>query len=128
MIALRETVIKSIEDLRSAGTVGSSLASKAELWADGAVGEALAWLDDELRFVLLTSEASAAPFAEAPPDAQVVRLEQGSVALRVSPSGDPKCVRCWHQRPDVGASVEHPELCGRCIENVDGPGETRQIA
>ncbi|MEO7149511.1 MAG: zinc finger domain-containing protein, partial [Rhodanobacteraceae bacterium] len=38
----------------------------------------------------------------------------------------PKCVRCWHHRADVGTHAEHPELCGRCIENVDGGGETRR--
>mgnify|MGYP000876315353 CR=1 FL=1 len=41
---------------------------------------------------------------------------------------DEKCVRCWHQREDVGQSSEHPELCGRCIENVAGAGEERRIA
>jgi isoleucyl-tRNA synthetase len=37
-------------------------------------------------------------------------------------------VRCWHQREDVGQSVDHPELCGRCIENVTGAGENRKLA
>jgi isoleucyl-tRNA synthetase len=39
-----------------------------------------------------------------------------------------KCVRCWHQRPDVGHHAEHPELCGRCVENVAGDGESRRYA
>ena len=77
--------------------------------------------------MLLTSEASAGTLADAPEDAQSVALEQGRVAIRVSPSEDAKCVRCWHQRPEVGASEAHPELCGRCIENVEGPGEQRRI-
>ena len=37
-----------------------------------------------------------------------------------------KCVRCWHYSPSVGAHAEHPELCARCIENVDGAGEDRR--
>jgi isoleucyl-tRNA synthetase len=28
----------------------------------------------------------------------------------------------------VGRHAAHPELCGRCVENVDGPGETRRYA
>ncbi|MDH5184740.1 MAG: hypothetical protein OEX12_12735, partial [Gammaproteobacteria bacterium] len=39
-----------------------------------------------------------------------------------------KCVRCWHHREDVGSHSEHPELCGRCVENVDGDGEQRKHA
>ena len=39
-----------------------------------------------------------------------------------------KCVRCWHQRDDVGDNSDHPELCGRCVENVAGDGEARLYA
>jgi isoleucyl-tRNA synthetase len=128
VIEVREAVSKHIEELRVAGQVGSSLASKAEVWADGACKDALDWLGEELRFVLLTSEAVAGGLDEAPGELQILRLGGGQVAVRVTPSTDAKCVRCWHQRPDVGASAEHPELCGRCIGNVEGPGETRRIA
>jgi len=37
-------------------------------------------------------------------------------------------VRCWHHRHDVGGHADHPELCGRCVENVVGAGETRRHA
>jgi isoleucyl-tRNA synthetase len=43
-----------------------------------------------------------------------------------------KCERCWHVREDVGMSVgkgaEHPELCGRCIDNLFGEGDGRACA
>jgi len=40
---------------------------------------------------------------------------------------DKKCIRCWHYRPDVGAHADHPEICGRCVENLPGgPGENRK--
>jgi isoleucyl-tRNA synthetase len=39
-----------------------------------------------------------------------------------------KCERCWHYRADVGASAEHLGLCGRCISNLFGNGETRSAA
>jgi isoleucyl-tRNA synthetase len=44
------------------------------------------------------------------------------------PTGEQKCVRCWHRRPDIGAHPEHPEICGRCAENIAGPGELRRWA
>ena len=43
-------------------------------------------------------------------------------------SAHEKCVRCWHQREDVGSHTDHPELCSRCISNVDGDGEQRLYA
>ncbi|REJ62006.1 MAG: hypothetical protein DWQ28_12195, partial [Proteobacteria bacterium] len=39
-----------------------------------------------------------------------------------------KCERCWHRRDDVGSYTEHPTLCGRCVSNVAGDGETRHFA
>jgi isoleucyl-tRNA synthetase len=48
--------------------------------------------------------------------------------VAVSACGHPKCVRCWHHRDDVGTSGEHPDLCGRCVDNVAGTGEVRRFA
>jgi isoleucyl-tRNA synthetase len=41
------------------------------------------------------------------------------------PTTKAKCVRCWHHRADVGAHAAHPQLCGRCVSNIEGPGEDR---
>jgi isoleucyl-tRNA synthetase len=35
-------------------------------------------------------------------------------------------VRCWQRRSDVGVDHRHPELCSRCVSNVEGPGEERK--
>ena len=63
--------------------------------------------------------------SDAPADAERIGLEEGQMALRVTPSKHSKCVRCWHYREDVGSDPEHP---GRCVENVAGSGETRRVA
>jgi len=48
--------------------------------------------------------------------------------LSINATAQGKCVRCWHQRADVGASSKHPELCSRCVENIEGSGECRRYA
>jgi isoleucyl-tRNA synthetase len=128
VIQVRNEVSKCIENVRREGKSGSSLAVEVDLWLDGPLRSAIDSLGDELRFVLLTSEARVAGLAEAPASAERIRLEEGEMALQVTPSGHEKCVRCWHYRADVGKSPDHPELCGRCVENVSGPGETRRVA
>jgi len=50
------------------------------------------------------------------------------LALLAVKSAAEKCPRCWHHRSDVGSNAEHPELCGRCVENVAGEGEERRYA
>ena len=99
-----------------------------DLWLDGELKEAIDWLGDELRFVLLTSEARVHSLSAAPADAERVSLEQGEIALQVNPSQHEKCVRCWHYREDVGSNPEHPEICARCVDNVSGEGEVRKVA
>ena len=80
---------------------------------------------DELRFILIVSEATVVSAeADVPDD----RYETPDYFVWVEKNADQKCVRCWHQRADVGQSEEHPELCGRCIENVAGTGEKRRLA
>ncbi len=128
IITVREAVSKSIEQVRRAGKAGSSLAVEVDLWLEGELKEAIDWLGDELRFVLLTSEARVYPLSAAPADAERVSLEQGGIALQVSPSQHEKCVRCWHYREDVGSNPEHPEICARCVDNVSGAGEVRKVA
>jgi isoleucyl-tRNA synthetase len=79
--------------------------------------------------VLITSYARALPLSQHPDRAQAVKLTNGElVYIQVTAVTYAKCVRCWHRREDVGQYPEHPELCGRCVENVAGPGERRRYA
>ncbi|QEL64281.1 isoleucyl-tRNA synthetase [Oryzomicrobium terrae] len=115
--ALREVrgeVMKELEALRVAGSIGSSLQAEVEIHCDGEKYARLASLGDDLKFVLICSKAAVVKSAED--------------KLVATPSGHGKCERCWHVREDVGANAEHPTLCGRCVENLYGAGETRTHA
>ncbi|PAV25157.1 isoleucine--tRNA ligase [Tamilnaduibacter salinus] len=126
MLEVREAVNKCLEDARNRGDIKGSLSAGVTLYADGELRERLEQLGDELRFVLITSEAQVAPLSEAGGAAESTAVEGLSVA--VGATDNEKCDRCWHHRPDVGQSSEHPALCGRCITNVDGEGEQRAYA
>ncbi|MDP5070415.1 MAG: isoleucine--tRNA ligase [Congregibacter sp.] len=126
LIAVRAAVNKQLETLRAAGDLRGSLDAKVTLYCDGALAEQLLALHDELRFVLITSGAQVAALATAPAAAAVTELE--GLRISVSVSQDAKCERCWHRCADVGEHAGHPTLCGRCVTNVDGPGEQRDFA
>jgi len=116
---------KQLEEMRRDKTIGSSLDGEIDIYCDETSFEALSGLGDELRFVFITSGARVHPYTDKPGDA----LDIGeSLAILVKKSAHQKCVRCWHHREDVAASAEHPELCGRCVENVAGVGEKRIFA
>lgn len=126
IIAVRDEVAKQVEALRGAGKIGAALDAQVQLYAEGDLAQALARCEDELRFVFITSAASVNPLADAPEHAVITELE--NLKLTVNASIDEKCVRCWHRSADIGAHREHPELCARCISNIEGPGETRNYA
>jgi len=122
---VKTAVNKVLEAKRNAGEVGGSLEAQVALFCEGELKDQLDRLGEELRFVLITSSASVADMAAAE---QAEDTELEGLKVRVTKSAGAKCGRCWHHREDVGSHAEHPEICGRCVENVAGGGETRAFA
>ena len=126
MVIVRQQVNKALELAREQGNLRGSLDAAVTLYAEGPLSERLRSLGDELRFVLITSEATVAETSSAPDGA--VDAEGLALRIQVEPAVSEKCERCWHRRPDVGEHSAHPTLCGRCVTNIDGPGEVREFA
>ncbi len=125
VLAVKTAVNKELENQRNAGNVGGSLEAEVTLFCAPELQAQLDKLQDELRFVLITSQATVRPLAEAG-DAVATELE--GLSVQVVKSEQAKCDRCWHHREDVGQNAEHETLCGRCVENVSGAGEQRSFA
>jgi isoleucyl-tRNA synthetase len=124
VIAVRESVGKAMESFRAAGN--SSLDADVNIYCNEELKAVLMKLGDELRFVLITSDVKVYGLDEKPVEA--VTDQELAIAVQVKASEHTKCVRCWHHREDVGSYAEHPQLCGRCVENVAGDGEIRHYA
>ena len=125
-MALIQTVNEAIEPLRREKVIGGSLEATVHVQPlNDNRREFLQKWGDELRFILIVSEATIEADQVAAP---AVCTETPDFRIWIEKNSDNKCVRCWHQREDVGQSSEHPELCGRCIENVAGSGEQRRLA
>ncbi|MDI5836430.1 isoleucine--tRNA ligase [Shewanella xiamenensis] len=126
LLTVRNEVNKVIEQARRDKRIGGSLEAEVTLFADAALTEQLTHIGDELRFVLLTSEAKVLPLADARSDA--VETELASLKLVVNATTAEKCERCWHHREEVGTIEAHPTLCHRCVTNIEGDGEVRLFA
>jgi isoleucyl-tRNA synthetase len=124
----RAAVLRELERLRVAEQIGAPLDAEVDLYAGPKVRSALEALGNELRFVLITSDARVHAAGERPADAVPAGEGEPELWIVARPSSHAKCVRCWHKRADVGTDVRHPELCGRCVVNLEGPGETRRYA
>lgn len=126
VFAVRDAVAKELERHRNDGQIKGGLTAQVSLFAEGELFDLLGQLGDELKFVLITSAVDLQPLSAKP--AGAVDTSVTGLAILASASEHQRCDRCWHQTPEVGQDENHPELCGRCIENVDGDGETRLYA
>nr|VVV04998.1 Isoleucine--tRNA ligase [Aliivibrio wodanis] len=124
--SVRASVNKLLETARSEKVIGGSLQAEVTLYADDALAAKINKLEDELRFVLLTSSATVKPLSEKTESAKATELE--GLFVDVAASEAAKCERCWHHVADVGTIEGHEEVCGRCVSNVSGEGEERKFA
>jgi isoleucyl-tRNA synthetase len=128
LVQVREEVTRSLEVLRQDGKIGSGLDAEVTIFADPGLLEQLEQIGDELRFVMITSYASLAKLDDEQAKSALTLSGGNRLWVDASSSDHQKCARCWHHREDVGSHSEHPELCGRCIDNIDGAGEQRSFA
>jgi isoleucyl-tRNA synthetase len=129
LIEVREAVGKELEKLREQNKIGSSLNAEVDLYCNAELYQTLEKLEDELRFVLITSYARIHRNDNATQkDVAVYSLSMGDIGIKAVSSTHQKCVRCWHHRHDVGEDPDHPQLCDRCVVNVKGESEQRKYA
>ncbi len=114
LLALREQVAKVLEPMRANGAIGAALEAEITVAASQAQAERWQPLADELRFLFISG------------DVQVRAATTDEVFVSAQPTNKPKCVRCWHHQASVGSDPRHPELCSRCVSNIEGPGEVRR--
>ncbi|HEY6985255.1 MAG TPA: class I tRNA ligase family protein, partial [Rhodanobacteraceae bacterium] len=129
LLAIREVAAKQLEIMRGNREIGASLEAEVTLYLDAKTRREFSEYADELRFFFITSTLTLDDDTNAPPEAAPVdalHSENRFASVSVRKSSDPKCIRCWHYRPDVGSNPAHPEICGRCVTNIEGPGEDRR--
>ena len=98
--------------MRNENKIKGSLDSIVDIQATSDDMSVLEKLGEELHFLFISSEAN---------------LKKGkSFKIKVNPSNNTKCVRCWHRCSSVGSNNDHPELCNRCIDNIENDGEQRK--
>lgn len=120
LLAVRDVVNVVLENARKDKLIGASLEAELTLYCDQATQDLLARLEGEAKFLFLVSKVHVKNRDQAPAGAE------GNVVAQVTKSSAPKCERCWHHDASVGTDAAHADLCSRCLENLNGQGETRK--
>ncbi|WP_017168985.1 isoleucine--tRNA ligase, partial [Xanthomonas phaseoli] len=114
LLVLREQVAKVLEPMRANGAIGAALEAEITVAADAQTAARWQPLAEELRFLFISG------------DVTVTAASTDDIFVSAQPTTKAKCVRCWHHQVSVGSDPRHPELCSRCVSNIEGPGEQRR--
>ncbi len=106
LFRLRELALPELERARQSKQIGKAL--EARLSFAGPAGELADAMFDQsaLRELLNVSQL------------EVAVTEHDDLQITVAKAAGEKCERCWHWETDVGAHLQHPTLCARCVEAV----------
>ena len=113
--AIREQVLKSLEDARNQKLIGKALEAKIALTASDPVYAVLDRYKEELRYLFIVSQVSLQKAASG--------NGSGAVGVHVDKADGQKCERCWNYSTRVGEDKDYPTVCERCsaaIKEIDG--------
>ncbi len=127
IIEIRNTVNKILEDKKAEG-IQKSLEAEITIYAEKSLLDILGKLENELRFVFITSEANIKPISDLVDKDDIISTEMEGLKVKVTKTDYIKCQRCWHHVENIGSNKDHPNICNRCLQNVEGEGEMRLYA
>ena len=107
VFAVREEVMRALEDARVAKLIGGALEAAVDITASGDRYELLDRYRDDLRYVFIVSQVS------------LTKAETGDVSIKVRRADGRKCERCWNYSTRVGESARYPTVCERCVEALE---------
>ena len=114
IVAIRELVLKAIEEKRSAGVLGSSLEAKIILLTNEQNRyNYLKPLEGDFPEIFIVSQV------EVKKTQELEGLIEKDLSVVVEKALGKKCSRCWNYRQDVGADKVHPDICERCIKAIE---------
>ncbi|HXW92585.1 MAG TPA: isoleucine--tRNA ligase [Terriglobales bacterium] len=106
LVAVREQVLKALEEARNQKLIGKGLEAQVKLVAADPVYSVLAAYQRQLRYLFIVSavELERAPAGNGAAGVKVV----------VSRAAGRKCERCWNYSTHVGEDRAYPTICERC--------------
>ena len=116
IIAIRDEVLKALEEARNAKVIGKSLEAKLSVYADSDVTALLNDANINFAQLSIVSQFVVAGTKEQAPENALV-LDK--TAIVVEKADGEKCERCWTISETVGSNEKHSTLCTRCAEVVE---------
>jgi isoleucyl-tRNA synthetase len=114
IIALRKEVTKALELARKDKKLGHPLDASVTVGLSPDLMEKIAPYREQLRSIFIVSSVDIKDMDQLDDGLESETLP--GLRVKVWPSTDPKCERCWVHDPTVGNDTSRPTICKRCIQ------------
>lgn len=114
IIAFRREVTKALELARKDKVIGHPLDASVTVGLSPDLMEKIAPYREQLRSIFIVSSVDIKDMNQLEKSLESETLP--GLRVKVSPSTDPKCERCWVHDPTVGNDTGHPTICKRCVQ------------
>ena len=104
--AIRDEVLKALEEARNQKLIGGGLEAEVTLAAADPSYSVLARYEGQLRYLFIVSSVI---LAKAPSG-----NGSSGVSVQVGKAPGQKCERCWNYSTHVGEDAKYPTVCERC--------------
>ena len=120
ILSVKKEVTKVIELERAAKNIGHSLDAHVILSLPEDLISVLTPYRDELRRVFIVSKVDLLTLGQINGCVEAERIP--GLKIKVIPSADQKCERCWVHDDTIGTSDKHPNICQRCYSVLNEMG------
>jgi len=114
IIKVRKEVTRALEIARKEKKIGHSLDAAVDLGMPETLLDQLRPYQARLRSVFIVSSVRMLPTEKV--EDGIESEETTGLRVKITPSEDSKCERCWVHDPTVGDHEAHPGICSRCLE------------
>ncbi len=114
--AVREEVLKALEEARTAKLIGTGLEAQVKLNVAQPALDVLTRHAEQLRYLFIVSHVTVEPGESA--------NGASGVKVQVSRADGKKCERCWNFSTRVGEDADFPTVCERCAPVLKEIGES----
>ncbi|MFC1807831.1 isoleucine--tRNA ligase [Candidatus Omnitrophota bacterium] len=118
LMNIRDAVLKTLEDKRTSGIIGSSLEAKVLLYAkDNNTFDLLKNYENILCELFITSQAVVSK--DGLPEGALKDDKAPGLAIVIERAQGKKCARCWNYSESVGEDTNYSDICHRCKKTVE---------
>ncbi|MGO9578164.1 MAG: isoleucine--tRNA ligase [Desulfobaccales bacterium] len=116
LLKVRGEINRALEEARQEKRLATAQEAAVILGAAGELYDKLKAQASELQTLAQVAELRVEPQAREGGQTQ----EIPGLSIAIQPAAGGKCIRCWFRYPGVGEDPNHPQVCARCRQVLEG--------